>query len=428
MDPFNQLLAALPPDEFKLLCRNHGVNSWMSADEDSDINESKITVEILERNKPPPYKLSEDVATCKLRQYNAKQEEMCKELASTNGQHFKMAAVKPLKEKTKKSKKQEVKQPKQTNTKQINSAITQEFPLTLINFPFCNKTQPQQNPVSKIPHHHLQHNGNGLLQKENCTSPLHQQWSPEHIANINKFLKTQQVINPKKPKICVTKESSTDANNIMHSIKNLRITDNAASKLTESVFKKPKKTKKRKHIVDNPEILAGGNSFSRLVPTSNSDASESEKEPDEDTTPARVIVPKSKRKRLNRQKKKQQLKKSKANSARKQIDLQETEDRFMLQGEPYMRENVADVINAPPCLVERRFRIIHPRRGILCWPRIEIFKDQYTEMPDQAPSRHHHVFEWMMRHLQQFVHIDPLLTRIQVNIFKYIPDFNGAHH
>lgn len=43
----------------------------------------------------------------------------------------------------------------------------------------------------------------------------------------------------------------------MHSIKNLRITDNAASKLTESVFKKPKKTKKRKHIVDNPEILAG---------------------------------------------------------------------------------------------------------------------------------------------------------------------------
>lgn len=116
----------------------------------------------------------------------------------------------------------------------------------------------------------------------------------------------------------------------MHSIKNLRITDNAASKLTESVFKKPKKTKKRKHIVDNPEILAGkyvnkkyiiffdsvylwagGNSFSRLVPTSNSDASESEKEPDEDTTPARVIVPKSKRKRLNRQKKKQQLKKSK---------------------------------------------------------------------------------------------------------------------
>lgn len=102
----------------------------------------------------------------------------------------------------------EVKQPKQTNTKQINSAITQEFPLTLINFPFCKKTQPQQNPVSKIPHHHLQHNGNGLLQKENCTTPLHQQWSPEHIANINKFLKTQQVINQKKPKICVTKESS----------------------------------------------------------------------------------------------------------------------------------------------------------------------------------------------------------------------------
>lgn len=54
----------------------------MSADEDSDTNESKITVEILERNKPPPYKLSEDVATCKLRQYNAKQEEMCKELGN----------------------------------------------------------------------------------------------------------------------------------------------------------------------------------------------------------------------------------------------------------------------------------------------------------------------------------------------------------